>query len=107
LGGRGIRTIRIEVSVSSPPDLVWWAWTKFDRVTAWFAPEANVEARPGGPFELFFDPADHEHQRTRGFVFTLVEPKKRLGFTWKGPPARGRHLSKIFDRLHVRSRDTA
>ena len=80
-----MKTIRIEVSISAPPDLVWWAWTKPDRITVWFAPEAIIEARPGGPFELFFDLSDHEHQCTKGCVFTLVEPKKRLGFTWKGP----------------------
>ena len=80
-----MRKIRVEVSISAPPDLVWWAWTKSDRITAWFAPEANVEARRCGPFELFFDPADHEHQCTKGCVFTSVEPMRRLGFTWKGP----------------------
>ncbi len=84
-GETDMKTIRIEVSISAPPDLVWWAWTKPDRITVWFAPEAIIEARPGGPFELFFDLSDHEHQCTKGCVFTLVEPKKRLGFTWKGP----------------------
>ena len=78
-------TIRIEISIASPLELVWRSWTRSDRISDWFAPEANVEARRGGPFELFFDPVDHEHQSTKGCVFTLVEPKRRLGFTWKGP----------------------
>jgi len=85
VGGRNIKPIRVEVSISVPPDLVWRAWTQSERITAWFAPEAIVEARCGGPFELFFDPSDHEHQCTKGCVFTLVEPMRCLGFTWRGP----------------------
>jgi uncharacterized protein YndB with AHSA1/START domain len=77
--------VRAEVTIAAPRDLVWWAWTESDRVAAWFAPEARLDARPGGAFELFFDPSDHDHQCTKGCVFTLVEPRKRLAFTWKGP----------------------
>lgn len=80
-----MKSIEIEMSISGSADLVWEAWTKVERVMAWFAPEAVVEARVGGPFELFFDPPNHEHQCTKGCVFTLVEPKQRLGFTWRGP----------------------
>ncbi len=82
---KGMKTIRIEVSISVPIDIVWEAWTKTERITPWFAPEAHVEARIGGPFELFFDPSNHERQCTKGCVFTLLKPKKHLGFTWKGP----------------------
>lgn len=80
-----MEAIRIEVSISTSPDQVWLAWTESDRITAWFAPEAKVEAHRGGSFELYFDPADHGHQSTRGCVFTLIEPMRRLGFTWRGP----------------------
>ena len=77
--------VRVEVTMAAPRNLVWWAWTKPDRITVWFAPEARLDARPGGPFELFFDPSDHDHQCTKGCIFTLVEPYQRFGFTWKGP----------------------
>ena len=77
--------LRIEISIEAPFDLVWRAWTEPDRITSWFAPEANVEAKPGGAFELFFGPADYSQECTRGCVFTAVEPMRRLGFTWKGP----------------------
>ena len=78
-------TIRVEVSIAASLDQVWLAWTSSDLITSWFAPEANVEASVGGPFELFFDPANHGHQSTKGCIFTLVEPLRRLGFTWRGP----------------------
>ena len=80
-----MKTIRIGGSIAAPVDQVWEAWTKGEHTTAWFAPEARVEARVGGPFELFFEPPDRDHQCTKGCVFTRVEPKRRLGFTWKGP----------------------
>ena len=74
-----------EAVVNSSLDIAWRAWTRSTRITRWFAPEAVIEACPGGSFELYFDPSDHDHQCTKGCVFTLVEPKKRLAFTWKGP----------------------
>lgn len=78
-------TIRVEVSLATSLDKVWLAWTSSDPITSWFAPEANVEASVGGPFELFFDPTNHDHQSTNDCIFTLVESLRRLGFTWRGP----------------------
>jgi uncharacterized protein YndB with AHSA1/START domain len=78
-------TLRIEVSVRAPLDEIWRAWTTSESIARWFSPAANVEARQGGPFELFFDPSDHDHMSTKGCVFTSVEPKRRLDFNWKGP----------------------
>lgn len=84
LGGE-MKAIRAEMSVSAPADKVWEAWTESERISKWFAPEARIEPRPGGPFELFFDPSDHSHMCTRGCIITVFEPQKRLGFSWKGP----------------------
>jgi uncharacterized protein YndB with AHSA1/START domain len=77
--------VRQEIAVAAPLEVVWLAWTRSDRITVWFAPRARVDARPGGPFELFFDPDHPDHQSTKGCVFTTVEPMKQLVFTWKGP----------------------
>lgn len=77
--------LRAEISIRAPLDQIWLAWTSSERITSWFAPEASIDPRPGGYFELYFDPGNHDHECTKGCVFTLVEPKKRLGFTWKGP----------------------
>ncbi|MBU1938056.1 SRPBCC domain-containing protein [bacterium] len=64
---------------------VWEAWTTAAGITAWLPLEATIEARVGGAFELFFAAPDREHMSTKGCKFTLVEPKKRLEFTWRGP----------------------
>jgi uncharacterized protein YndB with AHSA1/START domain len=55
------------------------------QITKWFVPEANIEPWIGGAFELFFDPSNHEKESTKGCIFTSIEDKKKLEFTWKGP----------------------
>ena len=77
--------IQIEITVNAPRDTIWRAWTESDQIATWFSPDASVEARPGGKFELYFGPSNHDHECTKGCVFTLVEQLKNLGFTWKGP----------------------
>jgi uncharacterized protein YndB with AHSA1/START domain len=77
--------IEIEAIIHSSVDSLWDAWTKNDVITKWFSPEANIEPRVGGSFELFFDPADHSHESTQGCKLTRVEKNSVLKFTWKGP----------------------
>jgi len=75
----------VEISITAPLNLIWLAWVDSNRITTWFAPEANIELWVGGAFELFFDPPNHEKESTIGCVFIAIEEKKRLVFTWKGP----------------------
>ncbi|WP_409274543.1 SRPBCC family protein [Neobacillus sp. SCS-31] len=74
-----------EVIVNASLDLVWYAWTLSDRVSAWFAPEAVIEPRIGGAYELYFIPGNKEGMNTRGCKITNLVNKKELHFTWKGP----------------------
>jgi uncharacterized protein YndB with AHSA1/START domain len=39
----------------------------------------------GGKYELFWDPADLNHNITIGCKITAIEPLKLLCFTWKNP----------------------
>lgn len=75
----------VDIDVLSSNELVWAAWTIADRVKLWFAPDANVEAKLGGAFELFFIPGNHEQMNTKGCKITELVPMERLSFTWKGP----------------------
>ncbi|MHA2245171.1 MAG: SRPBCC family protein [Candidatus Hodarchaeales archaeon] len=77
--------ISIETTINTSIDSLWEFWTKDDLLRQWFSPEANIDPQVGGSFELFFDPANHSHMSTQGCVFTKVEKKKILEFTWKGP----------------------
>ena len=80
-----MKPILMETRLEAPLDRVWLAWTGSEMVSRWFSPEANIEARVGGPFELFFDPEDHSHMSTIGCVVTSISEKEGLGFNWKGP----------------------
>jgi uncharacterized protein YndB with AHSA1/START domain len=80
-----MQSIREEVVVAASPDILWHAWTISDRVAKWFAPAANVDARIGGAYEVFFDPTDHSRMSTKGCKVTAMEPHRHLAFTWKGP----------------------
>lgn len=77
--------IRQSVTVDAEPDLVWHAWTRADRLTLWFAPEAVIEPRVGGAFELYFIPGNRDSMNTRGCEFLRVEEPRLLSFTWRGP----------------------
>lgn len=74
-----------EIVVGTPVDLVWYAWTMADRVCQWFAPEAIVEAKDGGPYELYFVPGDKTGMNTRGCKILSLVPGNELIFQWKGP----------------------
>ncbi|WP_374713349.1 SRPBCC family protein [Symbiobacterium terraclitae] len=80
-----MEAVETQVLVAAQQDVVWWAWTRAERITQWFAPAARIEPHPGGAFELFFNPADRTRDCTAGCTLTAVEPMTRLGFTWKGP----------------------
>lgn len=77
--------LNFKTEVRAPLREVWHAWTDSDTITEWFSPHANIEPRLGGAFELFFDPANHEHQCTKGCMITRFEPHTRLSFSWRGP----------------------
>jgi uncharacterized protein YndB with AHSA1/START domain len=80
-----MESIREEVVVAASPDIVWHAWTISERVAVWFAPAANVEARVGGAYEVFFDPTNRNRMGTLGCKVTALEQQQRLEFQWKGP----------------------
>lgn len=56
---------QVEAEIVSSMEQVWWAWTRDERIVQWFAPEANIEPRLGGAFELFFNPAKREQMGTQ------------------------------------------
>lgn len=77
--------LQFSLTISTDPVLAWHAWTLSDRVTVWFAPEAIVEPKSGGAFELYFIPGNTESMNTRGCRITQFEPPRLLEFTWRGP----------------------
>lgn len=75
------------VTVKAPVDEVWKAWTTREGVISFFAPDARVEARPGGPFEIYFNPyAKPGLKGADDMVVLAVQDRQMLSFTWNSPP---------------------
>lgn len=74
-----------EVTINAPLNLVWYAWTISERVSEWFAPEAVVDAKEGGNYELYFIPGNSTGMNTKGCKVTKLINESELHFTWKAP----------------------
>lgn len=78
----------LERTVSGPPAEVYRAFTTRDGVRSFFAPDARIEPRVGGTYELVFLPeAQPGAQGSEGCRLTALEPGQRVAFTWNFPPS--------------------
>jgi hypothetical protein len=57
--------VRVEATVAAAVASVWRAWTTSQGAETFFAERANIDLRLGGPYEIFFNPAD-ERMSTKG-----------------------------------------
>jgi uncharacterized protein YndB with AHSA1/START domain len=79
--------ITLSVTVKAPVSAVWKAWTSSDGLTSFFAPEAEVDARPDGAFHIFMDPYGKPGMKGADTMQVLaLEPEQMLSFTWNAPP---------------------
>jgi uncharacterized protein YndB with AHSA1/START domain len=86
------RTLVKTATVKATVDEVWSAWTTTEGIQSFFAPEARVEARPGGPFEVYINPyAKPGMKGADDMVFLALQEKRMLSFTWNAPP----HLPEV------------
>ncbi|MCM2326703.1 MAG: SRPBCC domain-containing protein [Lysobacter sp.] len=96
LGSPGVhaqeRALVKTATVKATVDEVWKAWTTTEGIQSFFAPEARVEARPGGPFEVYINPyAEPGMKGADDMVFLALQEKRMLSFTWNAPP----HLPEV------------
>ena len=81
------RSIDKEVVVAASVDEVWDAWTTRAGITSFFAPDAKVDPRVGGAFEVYVDPLAAPGMRGADDMrFLALQPKKMLSFDWNAPP---------------------
>ena len=86
------RTVVKVVTVKAPVDEVWKAWSTSEGIASFFAPAARIEARPGGPFEVYMNPyAKPGMKGADDMVVLAVQEKKMISFTWNSPP----HLAEV------------
>lgn len=82
------RFVQKEVVVRATLDQAWDAWTTREGIKSFFAPDARVEAKVGGPFEIYIDPGAPEGMRGADDMrFMALQPKKMISFTWNAPPS--------------------
>jgi uncharacterized protein YndB with AHSA1/START domain len=87
LSQAGEPTISLSVTVKAPVSAVWKAWTSNEGLVSFFAPEADVDARPDGAFHIYMDPYGQPGMKGADTMQVLaVEPEKLLSFTWNAPP---------------------
>jgi uncharacterized protein YndB with AHSA1/START domain len=82
------RAINEKVTVKANVDDVWKAWTTTEGVKTFFAPDAKVELRVDGPFEIYINPLAESGQKGADDMRILAfQDKKMLTFTWNAPPS--------------------
>ncbi|MGH6622319.1 MAG: SRPBCC family protein [Burkholderiaceae bacterium] len=85
--GAAERSIDKEVVVAASVDEVWDAWTTRAGITSFFAPDAKIDPRVGGAFEVYIDPLAAPGMRGADDMrFLALQPKKMLSFDWNAPP---------------------
>ena len=79
--------IYAETTVETSAGDAFSDWTTAERLTDFFAATAQVEAEPGGTYELCFAPDAPEGQcgNDDGRILAL-QPDRMLAFTWAMPP---------------------
>ncbi len=81
------RAIEKEVVVAATLDEAWAAWTTKAGITSFFAPEAEIDARPGGAFSIHFNPfAEPGLKGADGMRYMALQPQRMLSFDWNAPP---------------------
>ena len=81
------RRIVKEVVVKAAPEAVFRAWSTSEGVATFFAPEAKVEARPDGPFEVYMNPYGEPGMKGADDMRVLgVQDNRMISFTWNAPP---------------------
>ena len=82
------RSINKEILLDATLEQVWQAWTTREGIVSFFAPDANVEARAGGPFQIYIDPLAAPGMRGADDMhYMALQPMRMLSFDWNAPPS--------------------
>ncbi len=82
------KAINEKISVKASVDDVWKAWTTSEGIRTFFAPDAKVELRVGGPFQIYINPlAEPGLKGADSMQIIGFQDKKMLSFTWNAPPS--------------------
>ncbi len=83
----GERKLVKEIEVPASRRDCWHLWTTTEGMTSFLVSEANIDLRPGGPFELYFAADAPPGQRgSEDCKILSYLPEKMLSFEWNAPP---------------------
>ena len=84
----GDRTLCHETVIPASLEEVWQAWTTTEGIQSFFTPNANVELKVGGKYELFFDMSAEPGMRGAEDCHVLSYlPMEMLSYEWNAPPS--------------------
>ncbi|MEZ6209879.1 MAG: SRPBCC domain-containing protein [Phycisphaerales bacterium] len=79
--------IEASAVIDAPIAEVWHAWTTSEGLESFLVEKANIELRPGGPYEIFFSMQAPEGARGSENCSVLsFLPNQMLSFQWNAPP---------------------
>jgi uncharacterized protein YndB with AHSA1/START domain len=85
--GAAERAIERDALINAPVEQVWEAWTTSAGIKSFFAPDAQVELRVDGPFQIYIDPLAEPGMKGADDMRILAfQDKQMLSFTWNAPP---------------------
>ncbi len=83
----GETVLAFEKTIPASIEDVWESWTTEQGVKSFFAPDCHIEIKPGGAFEMFFNPEGEPGERGgEGCRILAIEKPTLLSFTWNFPP---------------------
>jgi len=81
------RVVTASVVADVPVGEAWRLWTTQDGIASFFAPAANIELRPQGPFEIFILPDAEPGQRgSEDTIILGYQEERMLSVSWALPP---------------------
>lgn len=81
------RAIDKQIVVEATLDEAWDAWTTRAGIVSFFAPDAVIEPRVGGAFQIHIDPSAPTGMKGADDMrFLALQPKKMISFDWNAPP---------------------
>lgn len=86
--GAAERSLDKEVTINASLDQAWASWTTREGIVAFFAPDARIEPKVGGAFQIYIDPgAEPGMKGADEMRFLALQPGKMISFDWNAPPS--------------------
>jgi uncharacterized protein YndB with AHSA1/START domain len=80
------RVIHVVAVLKCSPEEAFRHFTDPTMLATWLADRADVVAKVGGKYEIFWEsPPAPPNRGTTGYKISLLVPNRMLGFDWIGP----------------------